>query len=199
MIKTLLIGFLVLFCQLCSLSQNLVDDKEEWFYGKVILAKGDTLLGTMQYEMQSGILKFRSEDNALRTFSALQVISFDFYDTVLKTRRYFYSLTEHKKGDYGAPTFFGVLYFNENKVSLFYKENTRYAPIWNTRAITREAYELYFIFPDKSVRRYHKSRKSLFSILSEHHSELKYFIDNKSLMIHNLNDLVKILEYYNNL
>lgn len=196
MTKALLIGFLVLFCHFCSFSQNLVDDKEEWFYGKVILTKGDTLLGTMQYEMQSGILKFRAEDNALRTFSALQVVSFNFYDTILKTRRYFYSFTE-KKGDYGSPTFFGVLYFNENKVSLFYKENSRYAPIWNTKALTKEIYELYFIFPDKSVKRYRKSKKSLFNTLPEHHAELKNFISDKS--IHDLNDLIKILEFYNSL
>ncbi len=184
-----------------SFGQNFINDKNEWFDGKIMLERGDTLMGKMQYEMQTSILKLQTYNNTIKTYSARQIDAFDFFDPVLKEHRYFRTLMYTPKGkDYSTPSFFGLIYEGKNnKVSIYYKENLRNVYLWNTKTLVNDDLEIYFAFPDGSVKRFRRHTNSLFDLLTENQGDMKSFIEAKYLKTEILMDMVKIVDYYNSL
>ncbi len=177
-------------------SQN---PSDEWYYGRIILQEGDTLYGTMQVELQHSILKLKTDDNRIKTFSAQQVKHFSYYDTFYKVKRLFSTIPARIKNDYWVASFFGVIVDNTENISLYYKTYHNNQGLLNTKTLFFLDYELFIKNANDEIRKYKGTKKSLFELLPSYHEQIAAFIAHKSLNIAAPYDMGQIIEYYNSL
>ncbi|MBS4070343.1 hypothetical protein ACFPIK_05645 [Algoriphagus aquatilis] len=207
------LSILLTFLSLVSvIAQNQQFPSQIWHKGNIFLADGATFSGQLKYDMDNNLVQLQAE--AVTTFTASNVVSFEIYDETYGGIRKFYSLPYSLNGDYETPIFFEVLTQGEN-IALLCREyiatDTRgmnnwgamgmgMNPFWGPPNFTgyRLAFNYYFL-KNGRLEKYSLKKKDLFSMLPGHDDEIDLFMRKNRLEHDKRGDLLRITAYYNEL
>jgi hypothetical protein len=190
-----------------------------WHKGSIVLETKDTLRGQLKYNIEENILQYRYS-NKLITLSPNKIISFYFYDELLKSNRYFRSLEYSPFSSYKPEMFFEVLVIGE--LSLLAREYISFEtmmrndpfltmdPYYNlypnstANYITTRVVNYNFYFFDSNSKNpevvlYKEKKRNLFAVMEKHENEIKEYIKDKKVLYNTRRGLVVLTEYYNSL
>lgn len=181
-------------------------DASEWRMGFITFADNDTLTATFNYALDNNILQI-NYGATIKTYTAMQINSFEFVDKNSLTRRRFVSYKYKLAGDLATPTFFEVVTQGQPvsvliRSYLVVESVPEFDPyIGRTFYVQRTVLktDVFFKFADENIRLFLRNKKHLFVLLKEHHHLLKKFIECEKLRYSSISDVVKIVEYYNKL
>lgn len=218
MIKRYLIVFLFLFLYgFNSQAQELSTDI--WHDGSIVLKTQDTLKGKLKYNIEENILQY-TYSNKMITLSPKKIISFFFYDEILKLNRYFRSLEYSSYSSYKPEIFFEVLVVGEMTLLAreyisfetsmiadpFLTSDPYYNMYNNTGANyqTRRVINFNFYFydsenPKPRVIKYREKKRDLYKIMERREDEVKMYIKEKKVLYNTRKGLISLTEYYNSL
>jgi hypothetical protein len=210
--KASLILFLSFLSLVSVFAQNHQFPSQVWHKGNIFLADGASYSGQLKYDMDNNVVQLQAE--AVTTFTASNVVSFEIYDETYGGIRKFYSLPYSLNGDYETPIFFEVLTQGDN-IALLCREyiatDTRgmnnwgamgmgMNPFWGPPNFTgyRLAFNYYFL-KNGRLEKYSLKKKDLFSMLPGHDDEIDLFMRKNRLEHDKRGDLLRITAYYNEL
>ncbi len=210
--KATLILFLSFLSLVSVFAQNQQFPSQVWHKGNIFLADGASFSGQLKYDMDNNLVQLQAE--AVTTFTASNVVSFEIYDETYGGIRKFYSLPYSLNGDYETPIFFEVLTQGDN-IALLCREyiatDTRgmnnwgamgmgMNPFWGPPNFTgyRLAFNYYFL-KNGRLEKYSLKKKDLFSMLPGHDDEIDLFMRKNRLEHDKRGDLLRITAYYNEL
>jgi hypothetical protein len=174
---------------------------EDFAPGRLILKSGDTLKLNLRYDIYSRQIHFKNKDKVYEVVNAekldiidIDTISFQ-YITFLKS-----------PGDLTPEGSSFLLLKTDGKCKLFIKKNMRIQDAEVPKAF-QDAQpakfiplgDTYYLKPDKKSAVRVNSKKELLNILADRKDELSKFIDSNKLGTKDLDDLVKIVTFYNSL
>ena len=178
------------------------DPQQYWYLGKVILANGEELEGTIKYDLDANSILLNTTEDGMETFHANQFIGF----TILMDRegivRTFYSIPYPTETGYKRPLIFEVLH--EGPHSLLAREFVE-APkslrIKSGESIRTKYLQFNYFLLDNTgeVFPLGKKKNQILDALSNHESELKAFIKQEKLKLSKAGDLAKLIAYYDEL
>src|SRR5947209_15493448 len=96
-------SIILVFLSLSTSSLAQVFPFDLWHDGKLVLESGDTIRGTIKYDLQD-LLQVK-HNGRLESFSARKVVFFEIFDQSYKRYRNFYSLPFSPTGVYKTPIF----------------------------------------------------------------------------------------------
>jgi hypothetical protein len=198
---------ILFFCTFFSISNAQDLPNEIWHPGMIVLDSEDTLRGKIQYNFETNLIQF-SEDKRIRTFTSQNVLYLSFHCQYFKRFRYVYSLPYKMKGRMNVPTFFEIL--NEGKITLMAREyvivesSNRFGnPMYrsgrgfgNREILT---YDYFLLTDDGTIHKYTEKKKDLFAFFGRYEEPVKEFIKDSKLKVDRQADLVRIIDYYNEL
>ena len=191
-------------------AQNQQFPSQVWHKGNIFLSDGASFSGQLKYDMDNNLVQLQAE--AVTTFTASNVVSFEIYDETYGGIRKFYSLPYSLNGDYETPIFFEVLTQGDN-IALLCREyiatDSRsmgaYGPMgmnpfWGPPNFTgyRLAFNYYFL-KNGRLEKYSLKKKDLFSMLPGHDDGIDLFMRKNRLEHDKRGDLLRITAYYNEL
>jgi hypothetical protein len=173
---------------------------EFWHEGKIILDTGDTLKGTVKYDMQTDLLQFQV-DNKHQSFSARKVLFFEIFDATVKQYRQFYSLPYSVSGGYKAPVFFELL--TEGKITLLCREALEYrtySPSFyyygtNTRLIL--VYRYFLLLENGDITEFTGKKNDWLDLMDKRADDVQHYAKSNRFNFDDRYELVKIISYYN--
>jgi hypothetical protein len=179
--------------------------EEHWHQGFLIHNDGDTLRGKLRYTLENDAVQLQTSNEQIQTFSARQILYFEFFDTYYKRKRLFIVLPYAKNpgSNYKSPTIFEVLTTGDF-VTLLARERlvtqmvTTTSPyvIGPSVAVRRPRFEPFFLYENGEIRPY-TDKKDLFRFLPGMDERLHNFIKQNKLNPDEVGDLIKIVNYYN--
>ncbi|WP_375581276.1 hypothetical protein ABWH96_09825 [Marivirga tractuosa] len=204
-VKSIFIFTISLFVYVStSFAQDL--PQEMWHPGYVVLDSEDTLQGKIQYDFESNLLQFTS-DERVKTFTSQNILFFSFHCQFFKRVRSVYSIPFDLKGTVKAPIFFEIL--EEGKITLMTREyviienNNRFGnPMYRTRGFgSREilTYDYFLLTDDGTIHRFSEKRKDLYPFFGRFEQQMIDYIKERRLKVDKQGDLVTIMKYYNGL
>jgi hypothetical protein len=169
--------------------------------GKLILNTGEIFKLDMRYDIYANQIQFKDNNEIFELLNADR-LSGIIIDTLVF--RYCYFLTSPGDESSAEPSFFIVK--TDGKCSLLIRKNIRLQP-----AVLPQAYkeaqpaefihtsDMYYLkLQDKGAVRV-SNKKELLNLLSDKKTEVEKFMNSKRLGVRNLDDLAKIVVYYNTL
>ena len=88
---TFLLGlFMLIALSTVAIAQQFPSDL--WHEGKIVLLEGDTLKGSIKYDLQQDLLQYSIADQRTTAYSARKVLFFEIYDATVRKYRQFYAL-----------------------------------------------------------------------------------------------------------
>jgi hypothetical protein len=193
--------FILLFCLLVtSLSFAQTFPFDQWHDGKVVLENGDTIAGSVKYDLQD-LLQVRHQ-NKMESFSARKVLLFEIFDQGYKRYRTFYSLPYSANGGYKSPVFFEVL--TEGKITVLAREKVEYrtygySPFmygsYNTRKVMVNVY--YLLKENGNIVDFSGKRNDWLDLMGNRSNEIHDFAKDNKLDFDRKYDLKRIIDYYN--
>ncbi len=205
--KRFIIYWLVIFPSI-TFAQTFTFDL--WHDGKIVLDNGDTLRGTVKYNLDD-LLQIR-HDNRLESFAARKVLLFEIFDQSYKRYRQFYSLPYSPTGGYKTPVFFEVLC--EGRITLLAREkvelrNTNFSPYGSPfyspygygNYYTRKVLvNIYFILKDNgNIEQVNDKRSNWLELMGTHDEQVLEYARENRLDFDKKYDLKLIIDYYNSL
>lgn len=196
--KTLFIFWLLIFVPALSFAQTFPFDL--WHDGKVILDSGDTIRGSIKYDLQD-LLQVRHQ-NRMESFSARKVLLFEIFDQGYKRYRTFYSLPYSSNAGYKTPVFFEVL--TEGKITALSREkielrNYGYSPFmyggYNTRKVLVNIY--YLLKENGNIEDFSGRRSDWLDLMGNRANQVHDFAKENKLDFDRKYDLKRIIDYYN--
>jgi len=179
--------------------------EEHWHQGFLIHNDGDTLRGKLRYNLENDVVQLSTNEGIIQTFSARQILYFEFFDDYYKRKRPFIVLpyAKNPSSNYKSPTIFEVL-TSGNYVTLLARERlvtqmvTATSPyiIGPTVAVRRPRFEPFFLYENGEIRPYN-DKKELSRFLPGMDERLNHFIKQNKLNPDDIADLIKIVNYYN--
>jgi len=171
-----------------------------WHDGKVILENGDTIKGSIKYDLQD-LLQLRHR-NRMESFSARKVLLFEFFDAGYKRYRTFYSLPYSANGGYKSPVFFEVL--TEGKITVLSREKIEYrtygySPFmygsYNTRKVLVNTY--FLLKENGNIEDFIGKRSNWLDLMGNRADEIHDYAKDNKLDFDRKYDLKQIIDYYN--
>src|SRR5687767_2794932 len=98
--------FLLSFLSLIAEAQQFPSDL--WHDGKIVLLEGDTLRGSVKYDLQQDVIQFNSS-NQITAYSARKILFFEIFDNSERRYRQFFALPFSSIAGYKVPVFFELL------------------------------------------------------------------------------------------
>jgi hypothetical protein len=197
--------FLALF--FCSMSVwAQAPTLEAMHSGRIVLANEDTLDGSFSVNLTNDLVQYKLA-NSIKTYSARQIQYFYFQEDELKIIRYFYSLPYSEYGNYKAPHLFELLYLGP-VLSLYLRErtvieNVPYYDAFSNRTFysTRTKIVSDFFFRDNKglMTQFNQSKKQLLRVMHGQEKNMKQFLKDNSITYSKREDMVRTIDYYNNL
>ena len=193
----------ILFCGLHSRAQTGLED---WNPGYVVTSEEDTLYGPVSLLYGSDLVQVNDE-NKIKTFGANQTLMVYIRErNNSETERYIYPFPFHPFSDFKPQRFFEML-FSGLYLSLLSREmmitetvplydNFTFRTYYTTRSRLQQ--ENFLLFPGKKVRQV-SNRKDLLFQLADKKDEMKKFITSQKLSTDRKEDLLKIVQEYNQL
>ena len=177
---------------------------EQWHKGRVVLVDGDTLEGSLNYNLPTNVVQIQLDDTREAfVFSAQKILYFDFVDKLDKSYRQFYSLPYSlKNNNYKVPVLFEVNV--QGPLTLLTRErieNQTYT--FNAyRTYTRPTlvYSFYLLNDKERIIEFQgRKRKDLEPFLMPYQKELAKYMKEERLKVNERADLAKIVVQYNKL
>lgn len=175
---------------------------EIWHAGKTVLDTGDTLRGSLKYDLQSDILQVQI-NGRLESFTARKVLYFEIFDSTAKRYRMFYSLPYAATGIYKAPVFFELL--AEGELTVLCREALEYrttsSPFYYYGSFTRLVLvNKYFILkPNGNIEEFRGKKNDWYELMRNKQNEVEQFAKSNKLDLDEKYELLRIVEYYNSL
>ncbi len=174
--------------------------------GKVVLMNGDTIEGKFNVNLTNDLLQL-DRGQTIQSLSARQVFSFSFFDRENQETRFFFSLPFAFRGGYRVPVFFELQYAGQ-AMSLYTREslvmdNVPFSDPFTGRTVYSTRSRISFDFylrDDKGVLvRFTGRKKELLQRLAKQAKPLKQFMKENKLDPSERTDLMRIIEFYNDL
>ena len=173
---------------------------DHWHDGKIVLDNGDTLRGSIKYNLQD-LLQLRHQ-NQMESFSARKVLLFEIFDQGYKRYRTFYSLPYSASGGYKSPVFFEVL--TEGKITVLSREKLEYrtysySPFMygggSTRVVLVNTY--FLLKEDGDIVDFAGRRNDWLDLMGNRANEIHDYAKDNKLDFDRKYDLKRIIDYYN--
>ena len=174
---------------------------EYWHEGRIVLDSGDTLKGTLKYDMQADLLQYQ-KDNKNQSFSARNALFFEIFDATIKQYRQFYSLPfSVSGGGYKVPVFFELM--AEGKLTLLCREALEYRTYsssfyyygTNTRLVM--VYRYYLLQENGEIIQFTGKKDDWLDLMDKHADEVQHYAKQNKLAFDDKYELVRIITYYN--
>lgn len=174
---------------------------ELWHTGKLVLDTGDTLRGTLKYDLQSDILQIQI-DKRLESYTARKALFFEIFDETVKRYRNFYSLPYAQAGMYKAPVFFELL--QEGKLTVLCRESIEYrtttSPYYYGSFSRLVLITKYFILKENGFIEEFKGKKNdWYDLMRSKMDEVEKYAKANKLSLDDKYELSRVIEYYNSL
>lgn len=174
---------------------------EFWHTGKMVLDTGDTLRGSLKYDLQSDILQIQI-DKKLESYTARKVLFFEIFDETVKRYRNFYSLPYAQAGMYKAPVFFELL--QEGKLTVLCRESLEYrtstSPYYYGTFSRLVLVTKYFIMRENGEIEEFKGKKNdWYDLMRNKMDEVEKYAKSNRLNLDDKYELSRVIEYYNSL
>ncbi len=195
-------SFLFLILILATLSASAQKFASElWHTGKMVLDSGDTLRGTLKYDLQSDILQIQIEKR-LESYTARKVLFFEIFDETVKRYRNFYSLPYAQTGMYKAPVFFELL--QEGKLTVLCRESIEYrttsSPYYYGSFSRLVLVTKYFVMKESGEIEEFKGKKNdWYDLMRNKMDEVEKYAKANKLSLDDKYELSRVIEYYNSL
>jgi hypothetical protein len=198
--RGLFVAFVVLISQALSAQEYAF---EFWHEGKIVLETGDTLKGSVKYDMQSDLLQFEV-NKRYESYTARKVLFFEIFDQTVKNYRQFYSLPYSTGGSYKAPVFFELLC--EGKITLLSRERLEYRTYnsgfyYNSTYTRMVLVNKYYLLRDNgNIEEFIGSKKSdWLELMRPKSDDIEKYAKSNRLDFDQKNELSTIVSYYNSL
>ncbi len=175
---------------------------EFWNDGKLVLETGDTLKGSVKYDLQNDVIQF-SAGGRLDSYTARKLTFFEIFDQTTKHYRQFYSIPYATSGGYKAPIFFELL--TEGKMTLLCRESLEYRNYSNSfnsyGASTRLVlvYHYFLLNESGTTEPFVGKRADLIRLMGNKGSQVEKYIKSNKLDFTDRNEFTQIVQYYNSL
>jgi hypothetical protein len=174
---------------------------EMWHEGKVVLENGDTLKGTVRYNLQTDLVQLQM-GNRLENFSARKAVFFEIFDGTVKRYRQFYSLPFAAAGEYKTTLFFELL--EEGKLTVLCREAVEFrtfTSFYFYGTYTRQVLvHKYFVLDERgNIRQVGASRSDWLNAMGNYAEEVQKYAKANRLDFDEKYDLARIIAYYNSL
>jgi hypothetical protein len=177
---------------------------ELWHEGKLILDGGDTLRGSIKYDLQNDLIQYQSKsESKLESYTARKVVFYEIYDQTVNRYRAFYSLPYSTSGQYKAPVFFELL--EEGKLTVLCREALEYRTTNSTfyyyGTYTRLVLiNKYFILKENGeIEEFRGKKNDWYELMRSKESQVQKFVKSNRLDLDEKYELAKVVNYYNSL
>ena len=169
--------------------------------GRLVLNTGEVLGLSLRYDIYSRQIHFKNKDKVY------EVVNPEILDMiVIDTISFQYITYLNSPGDFNPEGSSFLILKTDGKCKLFVKKNMRIQDAEVPKAF-QDAQpakfiplgDTYYLKPDKKSAVRVNSKKDLLNILADRKNELSKFIDSNKLGTKDLDDLVKIVTFYNSL
>lgn len=175
---------------------------EYWHDGKIVLESGDTLKGSIKYDLQNDLVQF-SKGAKLESFTARKMTYFEIFDQTSRHYRQFYSIPYATSGAYKAPVIFELL--TEGKMTLLCRESVEYRSYSNsfysygmsTRMVL--VYNYFMLQENGNIEPFIGKRNDLLRLMGNESTKVEKYIKANKLDITDRNEFTQIVQYYNSL
>lgn len=173
-----------------------------WHEGKIVLLEGDTLRGSVKYDLQQDLVQYGVADQRTTAFSARKVLFFEIFDTSVRRYRQFFALPFSTAGSYKAPVFFELL--EEGKMTLLSRESVEYrtynSPYYMgsySRLVL--VYKYFFLDEEGNISEFTGNKGDLLHLMKNKSEEVEKYIKANKLRYDDKYDFARIVAYYNSL
>jgi len=175
---------------------------EYWHEGKVVLDTGDTLKGSIKYDLQTDIIQLL-KNNKLESFSARKLTFFEIFDQTVKRYRMFYTIPYTTSGSYKAPVFFELL--TEGKMTLLCRESVEYRSYssgfysygMSTRLVL--VYHYFMLKENGNIEPFDGKRADLVRLMGDKGKQVEKYMKSNKLDVTERNEFILAVQYYNSL
>ena len=190
---------ILFFCQ-DGLAQKFPSDL--WHEGKIVLVEGDTLRGSVKYDLQQDLVQYGVANERTTAFSARKVLYFEIFDNSVRRYRQFFSLPFTATSGYKAPVFFELL--EEGKMTLLSRESIEYrtynSPYYMGSYSRLVLVHKYYFLDDKGeISEFNGNKNDLLHMMKNKGDEVEKYIKANKLRHDDKNDFTRIVAYYNSL
>lgn len=209
--KTFLSLLIIVFAFNFGIAQKLEYGfpSQAWHSGSLTLNDGTIIEGKIKYDLESDMLHLNVGGNT-RTYVASQIEKFSVFQRDIKRQRDFVSIPFETKSGYKRPKLFELVY--QNNISLFvrevnsYSNQTRVNPLATNGVGRLHAVRVgvvnykYYLANDKgSLKPVDKGVKGVSRSFDNYQREIRSFIRSNKLKVKEIEDMVKVVSYYNTL
>jgi hypothetical protein len=181
-----------------SFAQNFPFDY--WHDGKIVLESGDTIPGSLKYDLQD-LLQIKHHGR-LESFTARKVIFFEIFDQTYRRYRQFYSLPYSPNGGYKSPVFFETL--SEGKITLLSREKIEYRTYsspyyayggYSSRMVLVNIF--YVLKENGNIEEFSGKRNDWYDLMSSKENLIHAYVKENHLNFDRKYDVKRIVDYYN--
>ena len=213
--KRLSVMWVMLVLATSVVAQNF--PSEQWHQGEVRLTDNALRQGQIKYDLGRDIVQVQV-NGRIETYSAKQVVSFNFYQSSIEIKRFFYVLPFLNDSGYKRPKFFEVVV--EGKATLLAREyitrvtvnngsrlNNRFARnrrfndpfLNNPNNFTRTmlAHRMYIVDQRGLITELTGRKRDMLYVLKGNDDELKEYIKRERLKLDQLRDVARLVDHYN--
>jgi hypothetical protein len=173
-----------------------------WHDGRIVLLEGDTLRGSIKYDLQQDLVQYGVANQRTAAFSARKVLFFEIFDTSVRRYRQFFALPFSTTSGYKAPVFFELL--EEGKMTLLSRESVEYrtynSPYYMgsySRLVL--VYKYFFLDENGNITEFTGNKNDLLNLMNKKADEVEKYIKANKLRYDDKYDFARIVAYYNSL
>ncbi len=175
---------------------------EYWHEGKIVLLQGDTLRGSVKYDLLQNIVLLGRSGSTLDTYSSRKVLFFEIFDVTINRYRQFYTLPYAAAGTYETPIFFELL--EDGKLTLLSRESIEYKTQsygFYGGTYTRQVlvYQYFFLNEKGQLEEFSGGKSELLSRMGRNAENVEKYMRANRLRVEDKYDFARIVAYYNSL
>jgi hypothetical protein len=174
-----------------------------WHDGRIVLLEGDTLRGSIKYDLQQDLVQYGVANQHTTAYSARKILFFEIFDTSVRKYRQFFALPfSSTTSGYKAPVFFELL--EEGKMTLLSRESVEYrtynSPYYMgsySRLVL--VYKYFFLDENGNITEFTGNKNDLLNLMNKKADEVEKYIKTNKLRYDDKYDFARIVAYYNSL
>jgi len=185
---------------------------EMWHKGEVILADGNTMQGTIKYDILGDVIQVNRDDK-IQTFAANQIQQFKILQEDIGRFRSFYTIPYLNKNGYRRPKFFELIFEGETSLLAremilittrpprdpYFSRGLRYNPYAGSRSVRILDHDLFLMNSKGKITPLNKKRKDVIYSFDDKYTDLKKIIKSNRLKMNNIDDVATLVAEYNKL
>ena len=199
----------IFFVSFSIFSQNFPTDL--WHNGMLITNEGDSIKGNLKYDFDNQSIQL-DDGKTIKAFNVNNLFFFEIYDETIRDYRQFYSLMYEIGYNYRVPSLFEVVI--EGKLSLLLKEKIiaesvpSYYPSYYTYSLipsynyySKLEYDYFFLNKEGKIQKFKSKgkKKQILLLMNDNYDIVKNFLSSNKINLSKMEDLVKVVEFYNNI